>query len=70
VVVHHDLQTVPEYYDWVTLLNVRKITSGPVSDVFTEENLRHAYGGKVSYLSQHTGTHRNGLDPESERRGN
>jgi manganese/zinc/iron transport system ATP- binding protein len=56
VVVHHDLQTVPEYYDWVTLLNVRKIASGPVSDVFTEENLRQAYGGKVAYLSPHTGT--------------
>ncbi len=30
VVVHHDLQTVPEYFDWVTLLNVRRIASGPV----------------------------------------
>jgi ABC-type Mn2+/Zn2+ transport system ATPase subunit len=29
VVVHHDLQTVPEYFDWVTLLNVRAIASGP-----------------------------------------
>ena len=36
VVVHHDLQTVPEYFDWVTLLNVRKIASGPVAEVFTE----------------------------------
>ena len=24
VVVHHDLQTVPEYFDWVTFLNVKK----------------------------------------------
>jgi manganese/zinc/iron transport system ATP- binding protein len=31
VVVHHDLQTVPEYFDWVLLLNVRAIASGPVS---------------------------------------
>ena len=30
LVVHHDLQTVPEYFDWVTLLNVRRIASGPV----------------------------------------
>jgi manganese/zinc/iron transport system ATP- binding protein len=50
VVVHHDLQTVPEYFDWVTMLNVRCIVSGPVSEVFTEQNLRKAYGGKVAFL--------------------
>ena len=55
VVVHHDLQTVSEYYDWVTLLNVRKIASGPVCEVFTEDNLRLAYGGKAAFLSEHTG---------------
>ncbi|HMP41656.1 MAG TPA: metal ABC transporter ATP-binding protein [Roseiflexaceae bacterium] len=52
VVVHHDLQTVPEYFDWVTLLNVRRIASGPVDEVFTEENLRLAYGGRVAFLSR------------------
>jgi len=52
VVVHHDLQTVPEYFDWVMLLNVRRIASGPVSEVFTEENLRRAYGGRIAFLSQ------------------
>lgn len=52
VVVHHDLQTVPEYFDWVTLLNVRRIASGPVDEVFTEENLRKAYGGQVAFLSR------------------
>jgi manganese/zinc/iron transport system ATP- binding protein len=51
VVVHHDLQTVPEYFDRVTMLNVRRIASGPVSEVFTEQNLRKAYGGKVAFLS-------------------
>lgn len=50
VVVHHDLQTVPEYFDWTTLLNVRLIASGPVEKVFTEENLRLTYGGRVSFL--------------------
>ncbi len=52
VSVHHDLQTVPEYFDWVTLLNVRRVASGPVADVFTEENLRSAYGGRVAFLSK------------------
>ena len=51
IVVHHDLQTVPEYFDWVTLLNVRRIASGPVGKVFTEENLRLTYGGRVAFLN-------------------
>ncbi|WP_117237075.1 metal ABC transporter ATP-binding protein [Thermus sediminis] len=44
-VVHHDLQTVPIYFDWVLLLNVRPIAFGPVAQVFTEENLRATYSG-------------------------
>jgi manganese/zinc/iron transport system ATP- binding protein len=51
LVVHHDLQTVPEYFDWVGLLNVRRIASGPVQEVFTDENLRKAYGGRISLLN-------------------
>ncbi len=50
VVVHHDLQTVTEYFDWVTLLNVQRIASGPTSEVFTADNLKTAYGGRVSFL--------------------
>jgi manganese/zinc/iron transport system ATP- binding protein len=50
VVVHHDLQTVPEYFDWVLLLNVRRIAAGPVADVFTEENLRLTYGGRIPFV--------------------
>lgn len=52
VVVHHDLQTVTEYFDWVTLLNVRRIASGPVAETFTDENLRLAYGGRVEFLQR------------------
>lgn len=51
IAVHHDLQTVPEYFDEVALLNVRSIASGPVRQVFTEENLRLAYGGRIAFLS-------------------
>ncbi len=51
VVVHHDLQTVAEYFDWVMLLNVRRIAVGPVAEVFTDENLRIAYGGRVPALA-------------------
>jgi len=53
VVVHHDLQTVPEYFDHVLLLNVRAIDSGPVDRVFTEENLRLTFGGRVGVLAGH-----------------
>ena len=52
VAVHHDLQTVADYFDSVTLLNVRRIASGPVEEVFTEQNLRLAYGGRVAFLSR------------------
>jgi manganese/zinc/iron transport system ATP- binding protein len=47
VVVHHDLSTVPDYFDWVTLLNIRRVAHGPVPEVFTAHNLGLAYGGKV-----------------------
>ncbi|MFT5737515.1 MAG: manganese/zinc/iron transport system ATP- binding protein [Maribacter sp.] len=44
IVVHHDLQTVPEYFDWVTFLNVKGIASGPVMDIFNDDNLTKTYG--------------------------
>jgi manganese/zinc/iron transport system ATP- binding protein len=50
VCVHHDLQTVTEYFDSVTLLNVRRIASGPTQEVFTDENLRATYGGRMAWL--------------------
>ena len=50
VAVHHALQTVPEYFDDVAILNVRMIAAGSVDRVFTEENLRVAYGGRVPFL--------------------
>lgn len=50
LVVHHDLQTVEEYFDHVMLLNVRRIASGPVEEVFTDDNLRETYGGRVGFL--------------------
>ena len=50
LVVHHDLQTVEDYFDWVTLLNVEVIASGATAETFTPENLRKTYGGRVSYL--------------------
>ncbi|MCA9080809.1 MAG: ABC transporter ATP-binding protein [Planctomycetaceae bacterium] len=52
IVVHHDLQTAPEYFDEVVLLNMRLVASGPMETVFTSENLRRTYGGKLPLLDQ------------------
>ena len=52
VVVHHDLQTVTDYFDWVMLLNIRRIASGPVDETFTPENLRATYGGRVAFMTK------------------
>lgn len=52
VAVHHDLQTVAEYFDHVLLLNVRKIAGGPVHEVFNEESLRLTYGGRIGFLKR------------------
>jgi len=50
VCVHHDLQTVPDYFDWVVLLNMRLVAAGPVVEVFTPEKLQQTYGGRLHIL--------------------
>ncbi len=51
-VVHHDLQTVADYFSHLILLNMRIVASGPTREVFTEENLRKTYGGKLQLLDE------------------
>ncbi len=46
VVVHHDLQTLTEYFDAVLLLNVRRIAYGPVQQVLMPEYICAAYGNR------------------------
>ncbi len=50
VVVHHDLQTVPDYFDWVTLINLRVVACGPVEEVFHEDNLKKTYQSSGTLL--------------------
>lgn len=52
VCVHHDLETAPRYFDWVVLLNVQKIVSGPMEEHFTAENLERTYGSSGKRLSE------------------
>ncbi|MDG4811538.1 metal ABC transporter ATP-binding protein [Hydrogenovibrio sp. 3SP14C1] len=54
VCVHHDLNTVSEYFDWVLLINARLIAAGPVNEVLTPENLNKTYGGRLSLLNEMT----------------
>jgi len=48
VCVHHDLQTVGDYFDHALILNVRPVAAGPVAEILTEENLQEAYGGRLA----------------------
>ena len=43
IVVHHDLQTVEEYFDYITFINVAVISSGKVKDIFNRENIEKTY---------------------------
>lgn len=52
LVVHHDLATVQEYFDWIMLLNVEMVALGPTNEVFTKELLQRTYGGKIAILDQ------------------
>jgi len=51
-VVHHDLQTVRDYFDWVILLNMRLVACGPVDETYTPENLQKTYGGRLTLLDE------------------
>ena len=46
VVVHHDLSTVSDYFDWVTLINLRIVANGPMEEIFNDKNLSLAYGNR------------------------
>jgi manganese/iron transport system ATP-binding protein len=41
----HNLGSVPEFCDHVVLVNRTVLASGPLEDVFTEDNLNRAFGG-------------------------
>ena len=52
IVVHHDLSTVPEYFDHIILINTRIIAHGTISECFTQENLKRTYGGRLTPLEE------------------
>ena len=45
-------QLIPEYFDYVVLLNMRVVAHGPVEDIFTPDNLQKTYGGRLTLLDE------------------
>ncbi|WP_207430555.1 metal ABC transporter ATP-binding protein [Sabulibacter ruber] len=52
VVVHHDLQSAQDYFDWIILLNMRLVASGPTEETLTPALLEKTYGGRLTELSR------------------
>jgi manganese/zinc/iron transport system ATP- binding protein len=51
-VVHHDLNTVESYFDWLIMLNMRLVANGPVKEVFNQDTLHTTYGKSYSLLDE------------------
>jgi manganese/zinc/iron transport system ATP- binding protein len=52
VMVHHDLNTVSTYFDFLVMLNTRQIAAGPINEVLTDENIKAAFGGQLNVLQK------------------
>lgn len=52
IVVHHDLHSALDYFDWSVLLNMRLVAAGPTSEVLTLPLLQETYGGQLTVLSK------------------
>lgn len=51
-VVHHELDNVESFFDWVIMLNVRLVASGPTEKAFNIHTLQETYGKSVSLFDQ------------------
>ena len=54
VVVHHDIHSAMSYFEWIIMLNLHLVASGPNQEVVSEELLRKTYGGKLNLLTKVT----------------
>lgn len=52
LVVHHELETVRDYFDYLLLLNMRLVAAGPTATTFTQKNLQTTYGGRLTVLDE------------------
>ncbi|MDV3167108.1 MAG: metal ABC transporter ATP-binding protein [Vigna little leaf phytoplasma] len=54
VVVHHDLETVRQYFDHVIFLNIQKIASGTTKKIFNTVNITKTYKHNQLPIAQKT----------------
>lgn len=54
IVVHHDIHSAMTFFDWMIMLNLHLVSSGPKELVMNEEMLRKTYGGKLNLLTRVT----------------
>ena len=59
LVVHHDIHSAMKFFDWIIMLNLHLVASGPKESVMTEDLLQKTYGGKLNLLTQVTDMIRN-----------
>ncbi|MDN5210702.1 metal ABC transporter ATP-binding protein [Fulvivirgaceae bacterium BMA12] len=52
VVIHHDIQSALEYFNWIVLLNMRLVASGPTQETLIPSLLEETYGGKLTLLAE------------------
>ncbi|MEF2248641.1 metal ABC transporter ATP-binding protein [Paenibacillus sp. IITD108] len=55
MVVHHDLQTVEDYFDHVLLLNRTVVAHGATKETFTKDNILRTYGGTLRWMGEKLG---------------
>lgn len=51
VMIHHDLNSIKEYFDYLILFNRILVACGKTEDIFTKENLEITYQGRLPIFS-------------------
>lgn len=51
-IVHHDLNTVESYFDWIIMLNMRLIACGSVVEAFNADTLNMTYGKSYALFDE------------------
>ena len=51
-IVHHDLQSAYNYFDWIVMLNSSLVASGRKKNVYKADLIQKTYGGKLTTLEE------------------
>jgi manganese/zinc/iron transport system ATP- binding protein len=52
LIVHHDLGSIKEYFDFLVVIQTRLIAAGPTAEVFTKETLEKAFGRGIPLFEE------------------